>query len=132
MAITDPGVAAEDAPARALVQLYKDLSEERVGWAQRIRATLFHQGVPSLERVLNATGRALLPGVELSPAGHRAVDVGLRQIERLSAEIKVLGKEIRERAQVPRAGRGALRGGPDSGLRHLGGDGRSQTLLLVL
>ena len=86
--------------ARAFVRLYKDLMEERVGWAQRIRATLFHQGVPNLERMLNASGKALLPGVELSPAGRLAVEVGLRQIERLSAEIKVLGKEIRERAQV--------------------------------
>jgi len=86
--------------ARAMVRLYKDLMEERVGWAQRIRATLFHQGVPSLEKVLNASGRALLPGVELSPAGHRAVEVGLRQIDRLSAEIKVLGQELRDRAQV--------------------------------
>ncbi len=92
--------SAEVLEARAVVRLYKDLSEERVGWAERIRATLFHQGVPSLESVLNASGRALLPGVELSPAGHRAVEVGLRQIERLSAEIKVLGKEIRERAQA--------------------------------
>ncbi len=56
--------------------------------------------MPSLESVLNASSRALLPGVELSPAGHRAVEVGLRQIERLSAEIKVLGREIRERAQA--------------------------------
>lgn len=91
---------AEVLEGRALVRLYKDLMEERVGWAERIRATLFHQGVPSLGSVLNASGRALLPGVELSPAGHRAVEVGLRQIERLNAEIKVLGKEVRERAQA--------------------------------
>ena len=90
---------AEVLEARALVRLYKDLIEERVGWAQRIRATLFHQGVPSLERVLNASGQALLPDVELSPAGHRAVEMGLRQIERLSVEIKALGQELRERAQ---------------------------------
>ena len=91
--------SAEVLEARALVRLYKDLTEERVGWAERIRATLFHQGVPRLESVLNASGRALLPGVELSPVGQRVVEVGLRQIECLSAEIKVLGKEIRERAQ---------------------------------
>lgn len=94
--------------ARALVRLYKDLADERVGWAERIRATLFHQGVPSLESVLNATGRALLPSVELSPAGHRAVEVGLRQIERLSAEIKVLGKEVRERAEAQPACRALI------------------------
>lgn len=86
--------------ARALVRLYKDLTDERVGWAERICVTLFHQGVPRLESVLNASGRALLPGVELSPAGRSAVEVGLRQIERLSAEIKMLSAELRERAQV--------------------------------
>lgn len=81
-------------------RLYKDLTDERVGWAERIRATLFHQGVPRLARVLNASGRALLPGVELSPAGRRAVEVGLRQVERLSTEIKMLGEEICEWAQA--------------------------------
>ena len=44
--------------------------------------------------------RALLPGVELSPAGRYAVEVGLRQIVRLSTEIKMLGEEIRKRAQA--------------------------------
>jgi transposase len=89
---------AEVLEARALVRLYKDLADERVGWAERIRATLFHQGVPRLASVLNASGRALLPSVELSPAGRRAVEVGLRQIERLSAETKVLAEEVRQRA----------------------------------
>src|SRR6266704_65290 len=31
----------------ALLQLYRDLTQERMAWAQRIHATLFHQGVPS-------------------------------------------------------------------------------------
>ena len=33
---------------RARVRLYKALADERRGWMQRIRATLFHQGVPTL------------------------------------------------------------------------------------
>ena len=33
---------------RVLLQLYRDLEEERTAWEQRIHATLFHQGVPSL------------------------------------------------------------------------------------
>ena len=33
---------------RALLQLYRDLAEEHTAWTQRIHATLFHQGVPSL------------------------------------------------------------------------------------
>ena len=86
--------------ARGLIRLYIDLTEERAGWGQRIRAALFHQGVARLENVIDAAGRALLPDVELSPAGRRVVEVGLRQIERLGAEIKVLGKEITELAQA--------------------------------
>jgi transposase len=74
--------------------------EERVGWAERIRASLFHQGVVRLPSVLDRSGRALLPDVELSPAGHRAVEVGLRQVDRLTEELKVLGRDIRLRAQA--------------------------------
>ena len=33
---------------RAKVRLYKDLRDERTDWIQRIRATLYHQGVPAL------------------------------------------------------------------------------------
>ena len=33
---------------RARVRLYKALADERRGWMQRIRATLFHQGAPAL------------------------------------------------------------------------------------
>jgi transposase len=95
--------------ARGLVRLYMDLTEERAGWIQRIHAALFHQGVAKLESVLDAPGRALLPGVELSPAGRRAVEVGLRQIERLGAEIKVLGKEIGELAQAQPACRALVK-----------------------
>ena len=80
------------------MRLYMDLVEEREGWVQRIGATLFHQGVARLQSVLDTSGKALLPDVELSPAGRRAVEMGLRQVERLGAEIKVLGKEISELA----------------------------------
>ena len=68
---------AEVVEARAMIRLYKDLMEERGGWAARIRATLFHQGVGELDSVLDTRGRTLLPGVELSAEGHRAVAVAL-------------------------------------------------------
>jgi transposase len=84
--------------ARALSRLYMDLLEERGAWVGRIRATLFHQGVAKLESVFDARGRALLPEVELSAIGHRAVEAALRQVERLSAEAVELRKEIRTRA----------------------------------
>jgi transposase len=85
---------------RALIRLYMDLGEERLAWVERIRATLFHEGVPSLEKVVDTSGRALLPEVDLSPAARRAVETGLRQVQRLSGERKELGAEIKARAQA--------------------------------
>jgi transposase len=99
---------AEVLEARILIRLYKDLMEERGGWAARIRATLFHQGVGELDSVLDTRGKTLLPGVELSAEGHRAVEVALRQIERLSQEAAGLRKEICAWAQAEPACR-ALR-----------------------
>jgi len=56
--------------ARAWVRLYKDLLEERTGWGQRVRATLFHQGVPYFP-LTTPEGRERLEGAELSPSGRQ-------------------------------------------------------------
>jgi transposase len=84
---------------RALLQLYRDLREEHSAWAQRVHATLFHQGVPSLAGRLCEPGvRAALAGapaaISLSPAGARAVTVALRQMESLEAELGPLHAQI--------------------------------------
>src|SRR5439155_10834564 len=76
--------------ARAVVRLYKDLLDERGAWHQRIAATLFHQGVPVMASMATAEGRAAIGRVELSPAGRQAVEVGLRQIDRLTVELEEL------------------------------------------
>jgi transposase len=94
---------AEVLEARALIRLYKDLMEERTAWAQRICATLFHQGVAKPKRVLNTRWREVLPSLELSEAGHRAVEVAQCQIERLSQEAAVMRDEIKARAQAQAA-----------------------------
>lgn len=91
---------AEVLEARALARLYMDVLEERGAWVARIGATLFHQGVAKLEGVLDAHGRALLPDVELSAVGRRAVEVALRQVECLNQEAVELRKEIRARART--------------------------------
>ena len=66
---------------RALLQLYRDLAEEHAAWSQRIHATLFHQGVPSMShRIGGAEARLALrdgQGIGLSPAGAQAVAVAL-------------------------------------------------------
>jgi transposase len=76
--------------ARAVVRLYKDLADERGGWHQRIAATLFHQGVPVIGSMDTAQGRTAVGQVQLSLAGRQAVETGLRQIDRLTAELDVL------------------------------------------
>ncbi len=76
--------------ARATVRLYKDLLDERGAWHQRIAATLFHQGVPTIGSMATPGGRAAVAEVELSAAGRQAVQTGLRQIDRLTAELDPL------------------------------------------
>jgi transposase len=84
---------------RALLQLYLDLREEHTAWTQRIHATLFHQGVPSLAgrlgeppaRARLATGPAEMG---LSPAGAQAVSVALGRMEDLEAQLGPLRAQI--------------------------------------
>jgi transposase len=74
---------------RVLLQLYRDLREEHTAWAQRIHATLFHQGVPSLAgRLSDPQARAVLErgqDIGLSPAGAQAVAAALRRMDDLEA-----------------------------------------------
>jgi transposase len=83
---------------RALLQLYRDLAEEHTAWTQRIHATLFHQGVPSLAGQLgDPQVRARLAdgaGMGLSPAGARAVAVALRRMDDLEAELGPVHAQI--------------------------------------
>jgi len=73
---------------RARVRLYKALADERRAWMQRIRATLFHQGVPALAcHLLDADGQAHLERADLSSSGREAVAVVLDQIDRLDTEL---------------------------------------------
>lgn len=84
---------------RVLLQLYKDLSQERYSWLQRIHATLFHQGAPGLAGRLSDPQvrdklRADPASVGLSPAGALAVAVSLERIEQLDVELDLIYAEI--------------------------------------
>ena len=63
-------------------------------WHQRIAATLFHQGVPVTGSMATPEGRAAAEHMNLSPAGQQAVQAGLRQIDRLTAELDVLRRQL--------------------------------------
>ena len=79
---------------RASVRLYKDLLEERTSWQQRVHATLFHQGIPVVPKLGTADGQRRLDAADLSTAGRQAVEAGLRHIDRLSAEMAPLRREL--------------------------------------
>ena len=83
---------------RVLLQLYRDLREEHTAWVQRIHATLFHQGVPSLAgRLSDPRARALLErgqDIGLSPAGAQAVAAALRRMDDLEAALAPLHAQI--------------------------------------
>jgi len=81
--------------ARVLVRLYKDLVDERTGWLQRVHATLFHHGVPAVAKSLvTAAGTEQLASITVPAAAHYAVDAGMRQVDRLTAEMLPLRKQI--------------------------------------
>jgi transposase len=77
------------------VRLYKDLLDERTGWLQRVHASLFHLGAPDLDvGAMSGAGRERLAAAELSPATRTAVDVALRQVDRLTAEMNRVREQI--------------------------------------
>jgi transposase len=80
---------------RAKLRLYKDLADERVGWIQRLHATLFHMGAPAIRAgLLTAEGQAAMECADLSPATRQAVRVGADVIEALSAQLDPLRGEL--------------------------------------
>jgi transposase len=81
--------------ARALVRLYKDLLDERTGWLQRVHAGLFHMGAPELEvGTLSVAGREHITAAQLSAATRTAVDTGMRQVDRLTADMTRVRDQI--------------------------------------
>ena len=81
--------------ARVLIRLYKDLVDERTGWLQRVHATLFHHGVAAIApSLVTAVGSDKLASASVPDSARYAVDAGMRQVERLTAEMLPLRKEI--------------------------------------
>jgi Transposase len=121
--------------ARARVRLYKDLDEERTAWLQRVQATLYHQGVPVIASLTSPGGQARLAAAELSPACRQAVEVGLRQLDRLTAELDPLRAELARLlpppAGLPGAADHTLWDRPDHLRGDLGRDGRHPPLCLL-
>jgi transposase len=91
---------AHVADARTQVRLRRALVGERTAWYQRIHAILFHHGLPDRSQLLTADGRAWLAQVELPAVARQAVDLALRMIDRLDAELDPLDTQL---ARIARA-----------------------------
>ena len=105
---------------RALLQLYRDLAEEHTARTQRIHATLFRQGVPSLAGRLGdpqVRARLAADGAEmgLSPAGAQAVAVALRRMDDLEAGLGPCPPPVPAAQCAPAAGTNLAATGPDGG-----------------
>jgi transposase len=69
--------------------------DERTGWLQRVQASLFHLGVPELDvKTMSAAGRQRLAEADLSAATRTAVEVGMRQVDRLTDDMAEIREQI--------------------------------------
>jgi transposase len=79
---------------RTRVRLRKTLIDQRTAWLQRLRAQLFHQGVPPGLKPRTAAGRAALAAVELSPAGRETVQLCSRMLDQLDRELAPIDRAL--------------------------------------
>lgn len=85
---------------RTRTRLRKTLVDEATSWRQRIQATLFHLGQPSLPAgVSGDQAREWLEARELSPAARERIEVALAMIEALEAQVAPLERELRRFAR---------------------------------
>jgi transposase len=87
---------------RTRTRLRKTLVDERTQWLQRIRATLFHYGVPAADvpaRLLSRPGRAFLEQLRLPAAARERVVVALAMIEAIETQLAPLERELRRLAR---------------------------------
>jgi transposase len=81
---------------RIKTRLRKTLVDQRTAWHQRIQATLFHLGLPSMPHGLRGEGaRAHLAGLELPGAARERCEVALAMIEAIDAQLRPLESELK-------------------------------------
>ena len=85
---------------RSLVRLRKAPVDQRTAWLQRIRAQLYHHGVPRRTRLLAAERRAWLESLELPAAARAQIRTALSMIDHIDAELGPLAAELRRVARA--------------------------------
>lgn len=81
---------------RTQLRLRKALVDDRTAWIQRIRAQLFHHGLPDASKLTTAAGRMMLDTASLPAAARQVIDVAVRSIDRLEDEIAPLDAQLAE------------------------------------
>src|SRR5918996_493139 len=85
---------------RVRTRLRKTLTDERTAWRQRIQATLFHLGLPSLPDGFDGDrARRWLAGHELPAAARERVEVCLQMIGALARQLAPIDSELRAYAR---------------------------------
>jgi hypothetical protein len=111
--VDSPGHVSE---LRALLQLYADLRAEHVAWAQRVHATCPPRRAQPGRQLSDPEIRARLAGegtaMVLSPAGAQAVQVALRMLDRLEAELAPVHAQIAGYQDQPSGGPGLTSSAP--------------------
>jgi transposase len=82
---------------RSKVRLRHTLVDQRGEWQQRIRAVLYHHGLPHRRKLhlLSGEGRAWLQDVELPDAAREQITVAIAMSESLDMQIAPLDRQLR-------------------------------------
>jgi transposase len=82
---------------RSKVRLRHTLVDQRGEWQQRIRAVLYHHGLPHRRELhlLSGEGRAWLQDVELPDAAREQITVAIAMSESLDMQIAPLDRQLR-------------------------------------
>jgi transposase len=94
---------------RALGRLYVDMAKQRRVWQQRIKAQLFHHGVPAEVSVLGPEGSGVLAGLELSLSGRYSIETALGLLEGLDAKMAPLRARLNGFARRQKGCRALMR-----------------------
>jgi transposase len=86
---------------RSKVRLRHTLVDQRGEWQQRIRAVLYHHGLPhrSELHLLSGEGRAWLEEVDVPDAAREQIMVAIAMSEALDVQIAPLDKQLRAYAR---------------------------------
>jgi transposase len=86
---------------RSKVRLRHTLVDQRGEWQQRIRAVLYHHGLPQRAELhlLSGEGRAWLQKVDVPDAAREQIEVAIAMSEALETQIMPLDKQLRTYAR---------------------------------